>query len=173
MIQSVGKIVQLRAVFSQHGKQGIPVKDGKIPDGVDLKAVEHIFCRVAYIQQISHRQGPDNRAEIFSGDLGGGIGFAIVAAQFGKYLVEGHSNGNGDTQFTANSSAYGIGQRHRIAAEQMYRAGHIQPALVNAEGFHQIGVLLIDGVDPFGHFRILFVMGGEKDMPWRRRASIR
>ena len=51
----------------------------------------------------------------------------------------------------------------RVRAEEMEGAGDVQPALVDAEGLHQVGVLLVDLVDPAGEVPVLAVVGREKN----------
>ena len=40
---------------------------------------------------------------------------------------------------------------------------HIQPALIDGKGLHQVGIALIDIVDQAGIAVVFLVMGGEKD----------
>ena len=56
-----------------------------------------------------------------------------------------------------------IGDGHRISTEEMHAAGDIQPALVDAEGLHQVGVLPVDGVDPPGILAVKMVMGRQQN----------
>ena len=49
-----------------------------------------------------------------------------------------------------------------VAAEQMEAAGHVQPALVNAEGLYQVGKALVDLVDFFGIGLIQVVVGRQQ-----------
>ena len=44
----------------------------------------------------------------------------------------------------------------------MQRVGHIQPALVNAEGLGKVCVFIINGVDLFGIFMVQPAVGGEE-----------
>ena len=44
----------------------------------------------------------------------------------------------------------------------MEAAGHIQPALVNAEGLYQVGVFVVQGVDPVGVLPVEGVMRGQQ-----------
>lgn len=56
-----------------------------------------------------------------------------------------------------------VGQGPGVAAEEVQGAGDVQPALVDTEGLHQVGVFLIDPVDPVGEVPVLAVVGGEED----------
>ena len=46
-----------------------------------------------------------------------------------------------------------------ITAEEVEGMGDVQPALIDAEGLHQVRVLLVDGVDLFGDLPVQFVVG--------------
>ena len=49
-----------------------------------------------------------------------------------------------------------------ITAEEVEGMGDVQPALIDAEGLHQVRVLLVDGVDLFGDLPVQFVVGWQQ-----------
>ena len=49
-----------------------------------------------------------------------------------------------------------------VASEEVKGVGDVQPALVDAEGLHQVRILLVDGVDLFGDLPVQFVVGRQQ-----------
>ena len=141
---------------------GVGLIGGQIPDGFHAVLGQQFPGRAPYEQQVSHRQGPDDLLPVFPGNDSGGIRLFIVAAQLGKYLVKAHPYGQGKAQFLPNPVAQGVRQSRGVAAEEVQGAGDIQPALVDAEGLHQVGVLLVDGVDLLGDLPVQGVMGRQQ-----------
>ena len=147
---------------AQQVEQALPVKAGQVPNGADAEFFHGLRRRTAHIQQISHRQGPDHLPEILPGDAGGGIRLFIVAAQLGKHFIKGDSHRDSQTELLAHPAADLIGQSRGISSEQVEGAGHIQPAFIDAEGLHQIGVVLVHPVDPPGKLPVHPVVGGKE-----------
>ena len=114
---------------------------------------------VAHAQQVAHRQRPHDILPVVPVDDGGGVGLFVVAAQLGEDLVEADAHGDGQPQLLPQTLAQLVGDGFAVAAEQVHAAGDVQPALVDAEGLHQIGILLIDGVDPPGVLPVQAVVG--------------
>ena len=79
-------------------------------------------------------------------DHGDGIRLFEVAAELGNGLIEGDADRDGQSGLAADALTQGIGDV-LPAPEQLLRAGHVQPALIDAERLDKIGVLAVDGVD--------------------------
>ena len=118
--------------------------------------------RPPHIQQVGDRQWPDDVLKILRGNQGGGVGLLIVAAQLGENLIEGHAHGDGQAQLSAHLAPDAVGQGYTVPAEQMESACHVQPALINAKGLHQISKPFIQGVDSLGHSPIFVMVGGQQ-----------
>ena len=162
-VQAAGVVVELGPHFAQGLKEPLPVKGGQLADGADAQLPEGLGRRPAHIEQVAHGQGPDDFPEVVPVDHRGGVRLFIVAAQLGEHLVEGHPHRDGQAEAAAHLLPQPVGQGPGVAPEQVEGAGDIQPALVNAEGLHQIGVLLIEAVDLPGEVPVPPVVGGEED----------
>ena len=100
----------------------------------------------AHEQHAFHRQGKEDVPVVVAGDHRGRVRFFVVAAQLGKDLVEGHAHRDGQAQFLPNAAAQLVSDV-LARAEEVLAAGHVQPALVDAEGLDLVGILGVDGVD--------------------------
>ena len=149
----------------QQGEQGFPVKPGQIADGPHPEPLQGVCRSPAHIEQVGHRQRPDQGTKVIRRDQGDGVRFFVVAAQLGKHLVEGDSHRDGQAQLPPHPTAELVGQGQGVPAEEVERASDVQPALVDAEGFHQIGVLLIELVYLAGELPVLVVVGGKENQP--------
>ena len=96
------------------------------------------------------------------GDDGGGIGLAVVTAQLGKDLVEADAHGEGEPQLPPHPRPDRVGDSSGVPAEEVHAAGDIQPALVDTEGLHQVGVLPVDVVHQPGELSIELMVGREE-----------
>ena len=163
MLHPGGVVVEGVAPLAQDLTQRRPVKPGQIPDGVYPIARQHPGRRPPHKQQVGHRQGPQQLLIIVPGDDGGGVRLFVVAAHFGKDLVEGHPNRHGKPQLLPHCPADPVGQPLAVGVEQVESARHVQPALVDGKGLHQVGVPFVNGVDFPGIFPVLTVVGGEED----------
>ena len=161
-VQAVGVLIQLCAQLAHQGLRHLRPAGGQLPDGVYAVLMQQLPGGTAHIQQIAHRQGPDDALPVFPGDHRGGVRLLVVAAQLGKDLVEADAHGEGQPQFFLNAPPKRVRQCPGVAAEQMEGVGDIQPALVDAEGLHQVGVFVIDGVDFFGIYPVQIVMGRQQ-----------
>lgn len=117
----------------------------------------------AHEQQVPHRQGPHDVPPVLPRNNGGGVGLFVVAAQLGEHLVEGHAHGDGEPHLLPQAGADVIRQLSGVVAEQVQAAGDVQPALIDAEGLHQVGILPVDGVDTAGVLGVQSVVGRQQD----------
>ena len=161
-VQPVGVLMELKPQLAQQRFQHLGGAGRQLTDGLHTVLVQHPSGCPAHEQQIPHRQGPDDILPVFPADDGSGIGLFIVTAQLGEHLVEGHAHRDGQPQLLPQPPTQSIGNGLGVAAEEVHTAGDIQPALVDAEGLHQIGVLLIDGVDPPGVLPVQAVVGRQQ-----------
>ena len=94
---------------------------------------------------------------MFLRDASDSIRFLHVAAELRENLIEGHTCGDRKSKFKLDPLSDLVGDlfttshHHRGACD-------IQPALVHAEGFHLIGVVLVDLTSCFRELHIFFVM---------------
>ena len=114
-------------------------------------------------EQVRDGQGPDDGLPVGGGDDGGGVRFFIVTAQLGEHFIIGDPHGDGQTQLCPDDLPQLIRQLPSILAKEVQGTRHVQPALINAEGLHQVGVALIDTVDQLGIVAVLVMVGGEED----------
>ncbi len=162
MLQSVGVLMELEAQLAHEGLQHLRLAGCQLADGPDAELIQGLLGRPAHEQQGLHRQGPDQVPPAVRGDDGGGVGLFVVAAQLGEDLVEADPHGEGQAELPADPVPDAVGDGLRVAAEEMGGAGDVQPALIDTEGLHQIGVLLIDGVDLFGILPVEVVVGRQE-----------
>ena len=97
-------------------------------------------------QQRLCRQLPDHGLHLFPAKDRDGIGLFVVAAQLGKHLVIGNSNGHRQAQLFLHRPANLVGNL-LPGPKQPFAAVDIQPAFVQAEGLHLVGK---PGVDLLG-----------------------
>ena len=161
-VQPVGVLMELKPQLAQQRLQHLGGAGRQLTDGLHTVLVQHPSGGPAHEQQVPHRQGPDDILPVFPADDGGGIGLFIVTAQLGEHLVEGHAHRDGQPQLLPQPPTQSIGNGLGVAAEEVHTAGDVQPALVDAEGLYQIGILLIDGVDPPGVLPVQAVVGRQQ-----------
>ena len=114
-------------------------------------------------EQVGHRKGPHQPRHILPADHRGSVGLFIVAAQLGEDLIKGHPHGNGEAQLPFHVLPQPVGQGHRVVSEEVEGPRHVQPALVDAEGLHQVGVPAVDFPGQLGIIAVFFVVGGQED----------
>ena len=163
-IQAVGIAVEHTAHLPQLPLQPGPVGRRQLADGMDSQPFQLLLDILPHIEKGGGGQGPDDLMKIFPGDLGGGIRFAVIAAQLGKNLIEAHPHRDGEPQFLPDTGPQLVGN---LAAcpKQLAAPGDIQPAFVDAKRLHQIGVLGVDGVDQAGIFHIFATVSGGQHQP--------
>ncbi|SCI76607.1 Uncharacterised protein [uncultured Flavonifractor sp.] len=162
MLRSGGVAVESGALLAQNGHQSLGVEPGQVPDGLDAVAPEHLGRRAAHKEQVGHWQGPEKLAEVFPGNHRGGVRLFVVAAHLGKDLVEGHPHRHGQSGLRLHRLPDAVGNGFPIPAPQVHGASDVQPALVDGEGFHQVGKPVIDGVDNAGVLPVLVPVGREE-----------
>ena len=131
---------------------------GQLADGVDSHARKGLLHAFAAKHQRAGGQGKHNRAVVFAADYRGGVRLFIVASQFRKDFVERDANRNRQPGFPADDGAQLVGNRF-AAAEQRVAAGYVEPAFVDAERLHQVGVAPVNFVDLPRAFPVLLKMG--------------
>ena len=163
MLQTGGVLVELPALLAQQLLQTLPAEGGQVADGVDAVLVQYPGRRPAHEEKVGHRQRPHLFRHVCPGEDGGCVWLFHVAAQLGKNLVERDTHTDGETSLFLHGAPDLVGDGPAVPTEEVHGAGNVQPALVDAKGLHQIGVPLIDGVDPLGPQPVLVVVGGEED----------
>ena len=134
----------------------------QLPQRVNAVLVQQLLRRLAHPQHIADREGADDLLPILTGDDRRRIGLFVVAPQLGKHLVEADPHGDGEPQLLADTVADHVRHRLRIAAEEVHTARNIQPALVNAEGLYQVGVLPVNLVDAAAILGVQIVVGRQR-----------
>ena len=66
-VQAIGVFVELVAHLAHKCLQGLPFAGGQLADGLHAVLGQQLPGRAAHIQQISHRQGPDDGLASFPG----------------------------------------------------------------------------------------------------------
>ena len=93
-VKTVGVFPQLAAHLSQQLLGHGGVAGGQLADGFDAVLSQQLLGRAAYIQQVPHRQGPDDRPPVFPGNNRCSVRFFHVAAKFRKHFIERNTNRN-------------------------------------------------------------------------------
>ena len=163
VLQAVGVVVELGPVLAHQGLQRLPWEGRQLADGFHPVLSQQLLGGAAHPQQVAHRQGPHDVLPVVPADDGGGVGLFVVAAQLGEDLVEANAHRDGQPQLLPQPVAQLVGDGLAVAAEQVHAAGDVQPALVDAEGLHQVGILAVDGVDLPAVLLIQPVMGRQGD----------
>ena len=163
MLQSSGVVVELPSLLAQQADQPLTAEGRQIADGAYAIFLEHLVGRTADKQEVRDRKGPDLGRYVRPGDDRGGVGFFHVAAQLGKDLVEGDAHRDGEALLPADHRPELVCNIPCVTAEEVHGAGDVQPALVDAEGLYQIGIALINGVDPSGDPAVLLMVGGKEN----------
>ena len=94
-------------------------------------------------QQRPRVERPDDLPEVFPRDLGHGVRLAVIAAELRKDLVERHAHRNREPELLPDAQA-DLLRDLAPAAEQARAAGDVEPALVEAEALHHVGVLRVN-----------------------------
>ena len=162
-VQPVGVVVDLPPQLAHQLLQRLPGERRQLSDGPDAVLPQQLLRRAPHIEHIPRREGPDKLPPVLPANHGGGVGLFVVAAQLGEDLVEGDPHGEGQTQLLFHPPPEGIRQGRPVHAEEVEGVRHVQPALVDAEGLHQIGVLIVDSVDPPGVLPVEPVVGRQED----------
>ena len=162
MLRPSSVVVEGAALPAQDGGSGFPVEAGQIPDGVHAVVLQRGGGRPPHKEQGGDGQGPEQLLVVLPGDHRGGVRLFVVAAHLGEDLVEGYPHRYRQAQFLPQHPADLVGQGLGVSAEEVEGAGYIQPALVDGEGLHQVGVPLVHRVDPPGVVPVLPVVGGEE-----------
>ena len=162
-VQTVGEIPQLAAQLSQQMLRQSGIHRGQLPDSEHAVLLQSPLGGGACVEQTAGRQGPDDLPPALRGDEGGGVGLLVVAAQLGEHLVEADPHRQRQPQLLPDSGADAVSDGGAVPAEQVHAPGDVQPALVDAEGLHQVGVLSIDLVDEPGELLVALAVGRQEN----------
>ena len=124
--------------------------------------MEQLLGGTADVQHGPHRQRPEELTPVLPGDDCGGVRFFIIAAQLGKDLVETDPHGERQPQLPLDPLPQLIRHGPGISAQKVEGMGDVQPTLVDAEGLHQVGIGVVDGVDPPGVLVVEIVVGRQQ-----------
>ena len=114
------------------------------------------------IEQVADRQPPSCLAEVVRRNDGGGVRLLHIRTQFGKDLVVGHAYRYRQAKFMPDAGADVVCDSHTIS-EQAGRAGHVQPALVQAKGFHLVGIVDVNIPCKRREVKVSLIVGGNAD----------
>ena len=153
---------ELQTIFPQEALQHLRLAGGQLPDGLHAVLLQLPLGGPSGEEQAPYRQRPDDLPPVLPGDDGGGVGLFIVAAQLGKDLVEADAHGEGQPQLLPDRPADLIGDGPGVPAEEVGAAGKVQPALIDAEGLHEVRISGIDVVDGPGVEAVLVMVGRQE-----------
>ena len=154
----VGKLPEHHADLAQERVEKLQAGLRKLADGVYPVPAQLAGGGRTDVEQVGDRQRPHHGAVILPCDEGGGVGLLIVAAQLGEDLVEGYPHRSGKAQLPPNPGADVV--RDGLArSEEPGAAAHVQPALVQPEGLHAVGIGDIDVPDRRGELQVAVVAG--------------
>ena len=142
-VPAIGEHMQDDPHFPQPPLQELHRALRQVSDGADPHGPELAAGGRADVQQVLHRQRIDDLFVIVLFDPGDSIRFSVVAAQLGCHLIVCHANAGRDAQLFLDAAADLPGDGHG-GAVQAHAPRHVQPALIQAEGLHLVGVVLID-----------------------------
>ncbi len=158
IIQAVGINPQGLAHAAQQRAHHTRLHAGNVPNGVQAVPPQGLFGAGAHQQQVRTGHVPDDLFHLPAAKLRNRVGLFVVAAQLGENFVKGHANGHGQAQLRLHPLADGFGNAPPIAKEQA-AAVHIQPALVQTEGLHPVGVVLVNLFGQLRKIGIALMMG--------------
>lgn len=121
-----------------------------IADGVDAVSGELLRGGGSAVDHFGAVQRPHLFLEASLGDLRDGVRLLHVAAQLGEDLIKGNADADGQPKFLPDALADLFSDLHRGALSPA--PGDVKPALIHAEGFHLVGVALVDGVGQLAVF---------------------
>ena len=153
---------ELQAVLPQEALQHLRLAGGQLSHSLHAVLAELPLGGPSGEEQAPHRQRPDDLPPVLPGDDGGGVRLSVVTAQLGKDLVEADAHGEGQSQLLPDGPADVIRDGLGIPAEEVSAASEVQPALVDAEGLHKVGVAGIDAVDGPGVEAVLVMVGRQE-----------
>ena len=154
--------MQFAAQLAQRAFQHRRVGGGQLADGVDAQPVQLVLHPPAHIEQRRGGHGPDQLAVVQPGDHRHGVGLFVVAAQLGEHLVEAHPHRDGQAGLLLDALAQQMSQGPGTGGKEGIAARNVQPAFVDAEGLHQIGILIVYCVDDFTIMQVFFAAGGQQ-----------
>ena len=143
LILAISKRMKYISHFSKSAAQNARICLSQMPDGADSIIAQLSLCGRTNEKQIFRRKRPDNMPVVLLADLGNGIRFLIVGTEFGKYLVPGNADTDGNSQLKFNPAADFRCNRHTIAL-QGAAVCHIQPALVHPKGLLLICIFSVN-----------------------------
>ena len=151
--------------FPEAARQKFRIGGGKASDGANPQILQLHAHFPPYAEQISHRKFPDDFGNVFGKDHSGGVGLFIVTAQLCKDFVIGYADGDGDADLLFYLPAKAIRDSFSVP-EQPLASGDVQPGFVDTEGFYEIGIIPINGVDAVADLLVLVVVRRDQQQVW-------
>ena len=169
-VRTVGVVPKLQAVDSKHIPESVWTGVCQVSYSTDTILGKLGICGSAYVEQFRSIQWPDPFFEVMFSDLSDRIGLLHVRAQFGKDLVERYADTDCESKLILCCLADILGYLHTRAIDTA--TGHVEPALVHAEGFHEVGIALVDVMGKFRVFQVLIVLGRYDNQSWAKSPSL-
>ena len=155
---AVGKPVEHGAHLAEPALQVFRRSLRQLADGLHPVVPELPPGGGTHVQQIRHRQGPDLFPHLPAGEDRHRIRLFVIRAQLGENLIVAHSHGDRHPQLRLDPAAQLMGQGFP-SLPLAFGTGNIQPAFVQAEGFHPVRILPVDLPGQAGEAHILVIMG--------------
>ena len=162
VILPVCEPVEHDTVLAQQPVKHINVGLGQFTNRGDSIPIQLSRGGRSHIEQVAHWQAPCSLPEVFWSDDGSSVRFSHIRTQFGKYFIEGNAYRYCQSQFQPNSVSNVVGNRRSISKEAC-RSSDVQPAFIQAKGFHLIGVAGVDLFGLGGEGQIALVVGRDAD----------
>ena len=144
LVETACERLQHLSHLAQRAPQQLAVGAGQLSDGADSQVLELAGRSRAHIKQFAHGGGPDHLTGVVGRDDGEAVGLVVVAAELGEDLVPADADRDGDAQLADHALRYLARHEQCLASLQVDRAGEVEPGLVEAEGLHEVGVLVVD-----------------------------
>ena len=143
-ILAAGERAQHKAHLPETAAQKLRRGARELADAVDARRVQLGARGRPHVQKVAHRRVPDEPPVVLRRDGGDRVGLAQVAAEFREHLVPRHADGHRAAQLRFDAPADLGRHAQGVAARKRKRPGEVEPALVEAERLHEVGVLAVD-----------------------------
>ena len=162
VVLSVGEYPQSQTVLAKPAGEQRWICPGQIADGIDAAIHELPGSGTTYIQQLRHGNRPNAFPPVIIIKHRDCVRLFHIRAELGEYLIEAHANGHRDTQLILDRLPDFL-RDLLAAAHEPLAPCNVQPALIHAVGFHQIGIPKVDVPQQAGELTILIVMRRNDD----------